>query len=71
MMQSKAPDLAGFLAGIPNEGLEPLRANLSQRAKALAVNGDDGESRAWVSLYGFLEVSIEEAQLRKLGIVLL
>lgn len=63
----KQPDLAGFLSAIPESGLEPLKAQLCQRAKALATSGDD-ESRAWSSLYGFLTIEIEIAQLRKLGI---
>lgn len=69
LVMAKTPDLPAFLAGIPDAGLEPLKANLSQRAKALAVSGDE-ESRAWSSLYSFLETSIEEARLRRLGLTI-
>jgi hypothetical protein len=69
IMQTKQPDLAGFLSDIPESGLEPLKDQLAQRAKGLAGNGDE-ESRAWSSLYGFLQISIEEAQLRRLGVTL-
>lgn len=66
---TRQPDLAGFLSAIPETGLEPLKAQLDRRAKALASSGDD-ESRAWASLYGFLTIEIEIAQLRKLGVTL-
>lgn len=67
-MQAKV-DLAGFLAAIPDEGLEPLKASLSQRASTLAGNPDD-ESRAWVSLYQYMTTEIEAARLMKLGIAI-
>lgn len=64
-VRTSGPTLARFLADIPDEGLKPLRDSLSQRGTALADNGDDGESRAWVSLYGFLVTEIETALLRQ------
>jgi hypothetical protein len=70
MMQARQPDLAHFLSAIPAEGLEPLKASLSHRANAMAADGDDPEVRAWISLYGFLAVEIETAQLRRLGITI-
>lgn len=66
---TKTPDLAGFLSAIPESGLEPFKAQLGQRATALAGDGDE-ESLAWASLYGYLTIEIETAQLRRLGITL-
>jgi hypothetical protein len=66
MMQAM-PTLARFLADIPDEGLRPLKASLSQRANTLAGNPDQ-ESRAWVSLYHYMVTEIECAELAKLGI---
>ena len=68
-MQPKTPDLAGFLAGIPDEGLSPLKASLSERANTLAGNPDD-ESRAWVTLYRYMVTEIECASLLKLGVAI-
>jgi hypothetical protein len=70
MTQTKTPDLARFLADIPESGLEPLREQLAERAGLMARRGDD-ESASWASLYQFMVAEIETARLRRLGIAIL
>jgi hypothetical protein len=68
MEKLSTPDLAGFLARVPESGLAPLKDKLAERAARVGGTGDNPESQAWASLYGYLAVEIETAQLRKLGI---
>jgi len=71
MEKPKVPDLAGFLAGVPDiDRLASLRDAFASRASLLAREGDDPERQSWASLYGFLSVEVETALLRKQGITL-
>jgi hypothetical protein len=59
------PDIALFLARIPDESrLEFLAETFNGRAELLTTARDQ-ESRAWVAIYQFMALGVETALLKR------
>ena len=65
------PDIAVFLARIPDESrLEFLADTFNGRAEVLTIARDE-DSRAWAAVYGFMALGVETALLqRRTGVTL-